>query len=117
MKKKHSPKLKIEEIHRQIKNDVLTCLGARIGINPDKIAVQEDGSAEVYFAPDNPQTKIAVRALITLEREGFISFVDELLWNGPGFDVTSVIRVNKERVALLRVTRWGRFKEFLGLNP
>jgi cobalamin biosynthesis protein CbiG len=71
---------------------------------------------EVYFAPDNPQTKIAVSALLTLEREGFVTFVDELLWNGPGFDVKSTIRVNKERVAHLRITRWERFKELLGFT-
>jgi hypothetical protein len=43
MKKKRSPKLKVEEIHRQIKNDVLRCLQVRIGIFPDKVTIQEDG--------------------------------------------------------------------------
>lgn len=113
MKEKRSPKLKIEEIRRQIKNDALTCLEIVAGLYPDKITVQGDGSAEIYFAPDNPQTKHAVKGLLILEQDGYITFEEELLWNGPGFDVTSMIRVNNERFRI--PSQWERVKEFLGI--
>lgn len=111
MKKKRSPKLKIEEIRNEVRGFLEAWQ-----LYPDKITVGEDNGAEVYFAPENPQTRHVVKSLLAFQQDGYITIQEPFLWNGPGFDVTAVIRVNRE--ALYPLSCWQRLKSqvFSGLK-
>jgi hypothetical protein len=114
MKQKRNPKLKVEEIYRQLKLDAENLLGAW-GLSPDEIQPRSRAWTEIHFAPDNPQTPHAGKSLRVLEQDGYITIHGgflNVLHSSEGKHLTARIHINRDRLHL--PSRWQRFKNWLG---